>query len=169
MRKIFFTCILCSVVTALFLPGACSDDMGIPRLDDGDYLIFGTYYGMCAGDCVEFYKLGKDKLSENERKGNPVAYVPDGFYAGEFVSMTQAQFEAAKDLRTYFPAGLLEEDDVFIGCPDCADGGGIYVEYNVGGVRKYWKIDATKYDVPKKYHSFIDKVKEKVDLLKKTK
>lgn len=45
------------------------------------------------------------------------------------------------------------------------DGGGLYIEYNVNGITKYWHLDKMKSEIPEKYHTFIDKVEEKISLL----
>ncbi|WP_298647052.1 hypothetical protein [uncultured Proteiniphilum sp.] len=135
------------------------------KLADKDYIIFGSYHSMCSGDCIAFYKLEENKLFKDTRTQYPPLY-SDGFYTGNFAQLSQNQFEEVKDLLGYFPSDLLKESKSVIGCPDCVDYGGLYIEYNVKGVRKYWHLDRMKSEVPEKYHAFIDKVDEKIVLLR---
>ena len=68
-------------------------------------------------------------------------------------------------MTNYFPTDLLSEKDTVIGQPDAGDWGGLYLEYNFNGVRKFWLLDQKKDNVPTKYHDLIDKVNEKIALL----
>lgn len=160
IRKSFTLLAYCLIV----MLNSCEKENEI-KLVDSDYIIFGYYYNMCAGNCIAFFKLEENKLSKDTRTQYPPLY-PDGFYNGNFVPLSQHQFDEVKDLPDYFPTDLLKESGTVIGCPDCADAGGLYIEYNVKGVRKYWHIDKVKSEVPDKYHTFIDKVEEKIELLR---
>ena len=129
----------------------------------GDYLIFGHFYGMCMGEkCIEIFKLEKGKLFEDTRDQYPNS---DGFYQGNYTLLSNQKFMDAKDLINDFPADLLQETNTVIGQPDAGDWGGLYVEYNFNGVRKFWLLDQMKSNVAVKYHEFIDKVNEKIALL----
>jgi hypothetical protein len=70
-----------------------------------------------------------------------------------------------EDLMDFFPQDLLNESDTVIGMPDAGDWGGFYIEYNFNGTRRFWILDKMKTNVPGKYHAFIDKLNEKIDLL----
>lgn len=160
IRKSFTVLVCCLIV----LFHSCEKE-NQTELADSDYIIFGHYYGMCMGDCIAFFKLEENKLFKGTRTQYPPPY-SDGFYTGDFVQLSQNQFEEVKDLLGYFPSDLLKESKSVFGCPDCADGGGLYIEYNVKGVRKYWHIDKVRSEVPDKYHTFIGKVEEKIALLR---
>jgi hypothetical protein len=128
-----------------------------------DYLVFGHYYGECIGEqCVEIFRLEQDKLYEDKMDAYPYS---NGFYIGSYILLSQEKFNKVKDLTGFFPADLLTEQDTVIGQPDAGDWGGLYIEYNIDGVRKFWLIDQMKSNVPAKYHEFIDKVNEKISLL----
>lgn len=134
------------------------------NLSASEYLIFGHFYGMCMGEtCVEIYRLEKDQLLEDTRDRYPAT---TGFYNGSYERLSQKKFDDCKDLISYFPVSLLSEPGNVIGQPDAGDWGGLYIEYNFNGLRKFWLLDQMKTNVPVKYHAFIDKVNEKITLLK---
>ena len=147
------------LLAAIFLfVGSCGkEDI---RIDDGDYLIFGHYYGFCLGEeCIETFKLTDSKLYEDTNDN----------YSGEdfnFVALDQSLFEQVKDLEVAFPSELFSDDgDGTFGCPDCADGGGLFIQKVIGGETNTWRIDQTKQNVPKYLHTFMDKINEKIALI----
>lgn len=79
--------------------------------------------------------------------------------------MSQKKFIDANDLLNFFPSDLLLEPKTVIGQPDAGDWGGLYIEYNYNGTRKFWLLDQMKSNVPSKYHNFLDKVNEKIKLI----
>ena len=144
-----------------FSTNSCKKDTLI--LSDSDYLIFGHFYGECMGEgCVEIFRLEKDQLLEDTRD-----IYPNGtdFYQGDYTLLSQEKFQAVKELTDHFPQGLLEETEKVIGQPDAGDWGGLYIEYNSGGIRKFWLVDQMKSNLPVKYHDFIDQVNDKISLL----
>lgn len=163
MSKI--TSIIVCMLT-LILTASCdkNDEKSvILQLDDleYDYLIFGWFHNMCVGEsCNVAYKLGKDKLL---KAIDPDFRVDD--FKAKYIKLSQKEFEQAKDLIDYFPSRLLKERETVFGCPDCADGGGLYIEYNFNGVRRFWSIDKTKTDLPNEFLTFFAIVDEKIALL----
>lgn len=133
-------------------------DDGI-KINKQNFLIFGHFYGECIGEgCVETFKLTDTKLFEDT--------VDD--YSGQdfnFVELENNTFEQVKNLTDSFPIQLLNESDTVIGCPDCADGGGLFIQYSENGNIKSWRIDQDKGNVPNYLHAFIDKVNEKIGLI----
>ena len=130
---------------------------------DTDYLMFGHFYGFCHGEqCIEIFKLEKNKILEDSLDKYPDRTTP---YLGKFYALDNAKFNLAKDLTGFFPENLLNEPDTTIGCPDCADQGGLYIEYNFKGVHKFWFIDQSKSSVPEYLHDFMNRVNEKIDLI----
>ncbi|MDO7170915.1 hypothetical protein [Mariniflexile sp. AS56] len=145
------------IIVFIFSYGCNSkDDI---ELYEDDYLIFGHFYGFCSGEsCVEIFKLTKDKLYEDSNDN----YANEPF---KFEILDTDKFEAVKNLVDYFPTKLLSEKDLILGCPDCADGGGLYIEYSKNGTIKSWRIDQMKANVPSYLHPFMDKVNEKIGLI----
>ena len=134
------------------------------ELSKSDYIIFGHFYGECFGEqCVEIFRLEQDKLFEDTKDKYPSR---NSFYEGNYFLLSQQKFNDTKDLNDSFPADLLNETNTVIGQPDAGDWGGLYIEYNFNGIRKFWLLDQMTTNVPTKYHNFIDKVNEKISLLK---
>ena len=136
----------------------CNNDDGF-SLNERDFLIFGHFYGECLGEaCVETFKLTGTKLFED--------IVDD--YAGEtldFVELSNEKYETVRDLEDFFPSRLLSAKETVFGCPDCADGGGLFIQYSANGKVQSWRIDQDKRQVPDYLHSFIDRVNLKIGLI----
>jgi hypothetical protein len=153
----FYKISLILVFSIIFI--SCSDNDDNVELSNGNYLIFGHFYGMCFGEeCIETFKLTNSKLYEDTNDN----YSHDSF---KFEELSLQKFEAVKDLLEFLPPELLTETESFIGCPDCADQGGIFIQYKNGESVQSWKIDQSKSQVPKYLHSFIDKVNEKINTI----
>lgn len=155
MKKIVSAfCCLCFILS-------CTDNNDENRflLNEKDYLIFGHFYGMCVGEeCVETFKLTDSELFEDTEDD----------YSGSnlnFIKLDNEKFEQVKNLMDYFPKELLSENETILGCPDCADGGGLFIQYYYNGSLKSWRIDQAKSQVPKYLHGFIDEVKDKIQLI----
>ena len=143
-----------------FLLCDCSSDEGKPKNED-DYLIFGHFYGFCGGEeCVEIFKLTDHTLYEDTEDNYALARF-------NFKEKENEKFNLVKDLVDFFPEQLLSEKDSIIGCPDCSDGGGIFIEYSKNGTTNNWRIDQFKSNTPDYLHDFMDKVNEKIRLINK--
>ena len=89
-------------------------------------------------------------------------------YAGRernFVALDNSTFLLVKDLADQFPTQLLATTEEFIGCPDCADGGGIFIQYVRDDQVRTWRIDQVKSNIPTFLHPFVDEVNEKIGLI----
>jgi hypothetical protein len=82
-----------------------------------------------------------------------------------YVQLPNQKFLVTQDLMTFFPPELLNDSNAIIGMPDASDGGGLYIEYNFNGIHKKWQIDQFQQNVPQRYHTFMDKVNEKINQL----
>ncbi|MEH6679901.1 MAG: hypothetical protein V7724_05100 [Sediminicola sp.] len=129
------------------------------RATEGNYLIFGHFYGFCIGEtCVQTFKVTDSKLYKDTA----------GDYTGqdfEFSELDNALFEEVKDVVDFLPDQLLKDNETVFGCPDCADGGGLFIQYLDNGNLKTWRIDQMKENVPSYLHNFMDKVNEKIALI----
>ncbi len=156
MKKIIFPLLL-----TLILIGCKKDD---PLQAKGDYLIFGHFFGECGGpNCIAIFKLDESSLMEDTLDHYPTSA---DYYEGQYVTLSEAKYNQTKDLPTFFPTALLNEPSNVIGQPDAGDWGGLYIEYHIDGIRKFWLLDLMKINVPTKYHAFIDKVNEKIEMIK---
>lgn len=154
MKKLIYL-----VLLSLFI-FSCSPDDGMPN-ENFDYIIFGHFYGFCLGEtCIETFKLDSEQLYED---------IEDNYSGGpfNFKILDHTKFEIAKDIINFLPAKLLSETNATLGCPDCTDGGGFFIEYSKNGKVKSWKIDRIKNNVPSYLHDFMDKVNDKIKLINK--
>ncbi|NNC35133.1 MAG: hypothetical protein HKO09_09665 [Croceitalea sp.] len=146
-------------LTFIALLLACNSDDNAININAQNFLIFGYFYGECGGEgCVETFKLTNSALFEDT--------VDD--YSGqnfEFVALSNDLFEQVKNLPQFFPTRLLNENETIIGCPDCADGGGLFILYSQNGNEQSWRIDQVKSNGPEYLHGFMDKVNEKIALI----
>ena len=146
-----------TLLIAIAMTTSCNKDC--ITLNEQNYLVFGHFYGMCAGEgCVETYKLTDMKLYED--------LIDD--YSGqnlEFVELENETFAQVSDLVDFFPNQLLSEEETVFGCPDCSDGGGLFIQYSDNGNLKSWRIDQFQNNVPSYLHAFIDQVNEAIALI----
>jgi len=137
----------------------CSDNDDEVELSDGNYLIFGHFYGHCFGDeCIETFKLTSSDLFEDSLDD----YAHESY---SFNKLGVEKFNKSKHLLSFIPPELLVEKKDFIGCPDCADQGGIYIEYKNGDSIQAWKIDQNKSQIPNYLHAFIDEVNKTISII----
>lgn len=149
--------LLFSMLVLVMFSSCHSDDDGSEN--NQDYLIFGHYYGMCEGEhCVDTYKLTSDKLFK-DRLG---LYGENEF---EFYQLGNEMFEKIENLKTKFPEKLLQEPSETIGCPDCADGGGLLIQWSKNGELSTWRIDQRQSNVPEYLHEFMDNINAALALL----
>jgi len=138
---------------------SCNKDEDCIALNAQNYLVFGHFYGMCFGEeCVETYKLTDQKLYEDNLDD----------YSGQnldFVELDNETFVQVSDLVDFFPNQLLSQSETVFGCPDCADGGGLFIQYSDNGSLKSWRIDQTQENVPSYLHAFIDQVNEAIVII----
>ena len=147
--------LLLGLFTIVLLSCNSDDD----TIENQDFLVFGHFYGFCGGEnCIETFKLTdtvlfEDTVDDYTRKSM------------NFIALDNEKFEQVKNLTDSFPDQLLNENERSFGCPDCADGGGLFIQISKNGVLKSWVIDQDKDQVPAYLHSFIDKVNQKIVLI----
>jgi hypothetical protein len=136
------------------------DDMFLKLDNENDYFVFGHYYGQCVGEqCTETFILQNGILYENTKDSYPVNTV---YTYENLVRLSNEKAVLATSLLSKIPASLADETSGYIGCPDCADGGGIYIELFTKGEKKFWHIDAVKSQLPEYLHTFVDDVKSTI-------
>jgi hypothetical protein len=107
---------------------------------------------------VETFKLTNSQLLEDT--------IDD--YSGQqlnFEALSDVLYQQVRDLPDYFPLEFLNENEAVIGCPDCADGGGLFIFYSKNGKQQSWRIDQAKGNVPTYLHDFIDQVNARIALI----
>tara|TARA_B100000780_G_scaffold252290_1_gene199328 strand:+ start:133 stop:600 length:468 start_codon:yes stop_codon:yes gene_type:complete len=149
------------ILAAVVLLIACTKSDNNMTINEQNFLVFGHFYGFCDGEsCVETFKLTDEKLFEDT--------IDD--YMGqnlEFEELESGLFLQVNDLPDFFPNQLLNESETVFGCPDCADGGGLFVQYSKNGNTKSWRIDQDYNNIPSYLHEFVYKVNEKIGIINK--
>lgn len=129
-----------------------------------DYLIFGRYAGECFGDdCVRIYKLSQQNVWEDQNHQYPVTTSHEEQF--DFVQLPNTIFQLVDGLIEQFPDELKEESSDIIGCPDCHDQGGYYIQISQNGSSNQWTIDTEKNVLPTYLHDFVEQLSEKLILL----
>lgn len=151
------TLLLAFVLAGLF--SGCKKECSCNQ-QPGDYLLFGNYYGMCAGeDCVEIFKIENGNLSEDSND----SYPGDSPYNGNYAPLPRAKYDLVKNLSAYIPAQLLNESNGYIGMPDAYDQGGYVVELKENGTHRYWRIDTDTSNTPAYLHVFTDTLRSYIN------
>ena len=149
------------ILAAVVILIACTKSDNNITINEQNFLVFGHFYGFCGGEsCVETFKLTDEKLFEDT--------IDD--YMGqnlEFEELESGLFLQVNDLPDFFPNQLLNESETVFGCPDCADGGGLFVQYSKNGNTKSWRIDQDYNNIPSYLHEFVYKVNEKIGIINK--
>ncbi|HQP03355.1 MAG: hypothetical protein KBB11_02475 [Bacteroidales bacterium] len=136
----------------LSLSTSCDSDNDT-QLNNGDYIIFGHYYGECIGNnCVLNYKLTADKLYEDTNHN----YAGNGEFS--FTEMSNESYIRVKHILSLLPDELLQSDSQTFGCPDCADQGGMLIQLRKDGSTKTWRIDQDEAALPEYLHTVIDTI-----------
>lgn len=159
--------LFCSLAIFLLF-STCTEDKTANGLQIENYLIFGTYYGECQGDCVRMYYLkpAEQQLFIASEPKYPV-YEADSFpYGLHFVTVSQQQYALAKELINKVPENLFGESELVIGEPDAADQGGVYVEINHRNMIHKYYIDTNKEAIPAYLHAFVDEILNTVAALR---
>ena len=131
----------------------------------GDYFVFGSFYGMCVGKCVHVFIIHDRELYQVNNTAYPNK--SRSISTADLTKLDQEQYDLVKTLPDSLPPQLLTESNTTIGCPDCADGGGLYIETKVNGEKRFWYLDNSKYQTPQYLHGFIDEANAKIRLLVK--
>jgi hypothetical protein len=150
-------------ILAFLIVGSCGDKHDEVNISDSDHIVFGHFYGFCAGEeCIEIFKLTQNALFEDISDTYPRW---DRYYEGNYVQLDQSKFELVKSLSEHIPAQLLAEKDTVFGSPDAADGGGIYFAIKDGESARYWVMDQVDQNIPEYLRSFKGKINESIALI----
>lgn len=154
--------ILCS------LSFSCSTDESLSfegEFDnDGDFIVFGNYFGFTSTGhpAVNIYKLTNSTVSKDLKAEYPSR---QNMYDGAFEIMDQEQFLKVNYLLNQDYSPLINTADTVIGCIDCADGGGVYIELKTGSFHRFWLLDRTKFMIDENLHTIVDSIDSAAFLL----
>ncbi len=156
MKKLFFLLI---ILMTVFITSCNDDDENVAT----DYIIFGQYYGFCQGDdCLKYFKVDDEHVYEYEDSCIPIPV--SSCIDTSPPELGNDEFLIAETLFDDFPEDLFDETETTLGCPDCADQGGIFLEIKRGSDdRRYWYIDNSQNALPTYLHAYTDKIKSVID------
>ena len=145
---------------------SCSKENDALGSGEFEYMIFGHFYGKCAGEqCVEIYKLENERLFEDTTDVYPGGVKP---YEGIYTLLSNDKYLQVRDLLDSFPQQLYAEPEVVIGMPDAGDWGGIYVEMkfsNDPGRSGFWLLDQREENMVAEYNAFVDLINDKIAII----
>ncbi len=102
-------------------------------------LVFGIYYGRCAGDCTHFFKLKDDQLFRDAIEGRYDGRDWDVF---QETAAERTAFERAESLLDMVPDALLGSTEEKFGSPNVVDQGTLLVVATKDGTQLGpWQID----------------------------
>lgn len=153
---------LVSSLLLLCMLVACNSNDESQEVTEEVRLLFGDYVGLVPDSNYSDIYLMENSMLYLDTLSN---YPSNGFYEGAYVQLDEADYQLASELIAIFPSELFEENENYVGCPDCADQGGYYVEYQSTTKHAFWNIDKNKEAIPEYLHEFVDKISEKLTLL----
>ncbi|HEY0066309.1 MAG TPA: hypothetical protein VGB46_03065 [Flavisolibacter sp.] len=134
---------------ALILLAACnstreksSSSNSTAAKENVQHIVFGRYCGMCPRNCATMYKVdvANDRLYIDTTDNFKNDY-------GKTLSFPSTpapadKYRIAEEIVSRIPDSLfLAPNEERFGCPDCADGCGIFFEIQTPTYRKYFYID----------------------------
>ena len=118
----------------LVVASSCQKD-GLGLDGEKDYIIFGSSYGFCEGECATSYLLKHDGLYKS------TSYLRTGRLNTFSEKLNAEKFNQVRGFEQKIPAEFLDEKkpETTFGCPDCTDQGRV-----VFGLRKEGQIRLLK-------------------------
>jgi hypothetical protein len=142
IQKLFFV----FSILLLFSGSACKKNS-----NKFDYIIFGKYFSECGGNCASFFRLTNNKLYGDRM---------DYFMGAKDIkfqkfALSSDNFRAAHILADSLPDFFKTETGQTLGCPDCHDQGGFYLEIRTSGNTRVFNIDPEVRRMPKEVMDYI--------------
>lgn len=134
-----------------------------PPMQGASALIFGKYHGFCQGDCARLYKMADNQLYADQVKR---LIEPDSLIFSS-TPMSEKAYQIAERLLADFPQELMKEPEEVIGCPDCADQGGYYLEWRSGDVTRRWRLDTNQTALPAYLAAYTKRIESVLNSLPK--
>lgn len=163
MKKMQLRAVAMLAGLACIMLSACHDNDTSPDEQMPDSMVFGDYYGECAGNgCIDLYKIEGGAVYEDTKD----AYPSQTVYSGQFARRADVSAEQVKSLLENFPEQLYDESEITLGMPDAGDWGGYYIEVIRNNTRRFWLIDKQVFEGDRAYlNTFTAQVQAKLNLL----
>lgn len=149
--------LLLNIILSLIILAGCSDKCPVSA-PDGDYLVFGSFYGMCAGEiCIEIFKYENNILYEDGADIYPSS--EEMPYKGNYYIIDNKYPDDIDYLLSHFPGELLSSGQRTFGIPDGHDQGGLILQVKKDGIVKQWLIDMQTTWLPEYLKNYAEKLK----------
>ena len=162
MKKLFKRISLISTAIFLMSNSSCQKE-GFSLKGETDYIIFGSSYGMCVGDCAVTYLLKSDGLYKSKdylKTGNANTFTE---------KLSNEKFQQLQNISSSIPSELVnyKKDTETFGCPDCADQGGYYLELiREGKKHKIFGIDTRTDPLPDYVKKAAEEIRKAIEMAK---
>ena len=135
-----------------------------------DYILFGTYFGECAKHCAIMYRYNLKLKSNFLFVDSTDSYFSKRNTSVVFKSHLKSptKVELARRLAACIPKQLITSNKSAerFGCPDCTDGGGIYIEFAQNARIKKFYIDYNTHELPHDIRIFAESVLTTIEEIK---
>ena len=106
---------------------SCNKNSTEPAIPESpDYLVFGQFAGGMSAEASQLFRVDLSTFEQD--------IVTDFFPRLDYdfeaeITMSQADWNNARQLIDLLPQSLIETESNTYGCPDCADQGGYFLEF----------------------------------------
>ncbi len=128
-----------------------------------DELVFGLYYGRCAGDCTHFFKLRDGQLFKDAIEGRYDGQEWDVFNES---AAPNEDYRMTAGLLESIPDALLGSTEEKFGSPNVVDQGTILVVAIKSGTQLGpWQLDPRTDELPENLQVFQTEIRTAIDAL----
>ena len=141
---------------------ACCKKDNQPVLTES--LVFGSYYGNCAGNCFNVFKMDHTMVQEDEIA--EYLYSAESYVFTPTKTIDNAKYVQVKDLINQIPDELKSKTNKVYGCPDCYDQGGVLVQVTLDGKTTTFNLDnADSQDQSAEVVAFKKKIRDAIIII----
>jgi hypothetical protein len=131
------------------------------KLDNLDYFAFGDAYGLCQGNCANFFIIKDGDIYPDD-----MDYYFESSLKFKSDALPVEKYDLANKLIDSFPTYLIDNPNKTFGCPDCVDQGGIHIEIKEKGQIKRWHFDTTISSLPCEIQDYVQEIAVVLEQLK---
>ncbi len=157
MKTSFYFAVILSLLLSLT---ACEEEQVASAPQHDSYLVFGSFAGECMEECVHYYLLDMQEraLYRISNKQYPYGNEPNLLQSDRY-KLAEEEFQVAKHLFDELPEQIMQEANPTIGCPDCRDQGGLFLNFSRAGENYEFFVDTDKEAIPAYLQDFLSEAK----------
>ncbi len=133
------------------------------RLEEEQFLIFGTYSSFCLGNCTSLFKLENGQVFADDLS----VFYPGEELKFEEVALSDAKYQLSIKAFEDLPENLLAGNEKSFGCPGCLDQDVIFLRYYDGMEVREWQLDTDPDVLPDYLKDYSQEIVEIVKALLK--